>query len=162
MILSLIVGVSKNNVIGRDNDLPWSLPDDLRNFRAVTEGKPVIMGRKTHESIGRVLPKRRNIVITRQDTEFNGCDTVHSLEEALGLVRDEEEVFVIGGGQIYREALAQADRVYLTRVDCDIEGDVTFPELGDDWRRVRSEEHSVDEDHAFAFTFEVYERAQRF
>ncbi|PIQ75807.1 dihydrofolate reductase [Candidatus Peregrinibacteria bacterium CG10_big_fil_rev_8_21_14_0_10_49_24] len=160
MRISLIVAASENNVIGRNNDLPWSLPDDLQHFRTVTEGSPIILGRKNYESIGRPLPRRRNIVISRQpNLSIDGCEVVASLEEALDLVKQEDEVFVIGGGEIYRQALPSADRIYLTRVHADIEGDVFFPELSEeDWEEVSREEHLADDRHAYAFTYRTLDR----
>ena len=183
MKISLIAAASENNVIGKDNALPWHLPHDLAYFKRVTDGSPVIMGRKNYESIiaalGKPLPNRRNIIITRQeDLECEGCDVVHSLEEAIDAAKDHlstaschslsvsargeleviQEIFIIGGGQIYAEALPKADRVYLTRVHTEIEGDVFFPELGEEWKEVSREHHEKDEEHAHAFTFMVFER----
>lgn len=162
MKLSLIVAASENNVIGRGNALPWRLPDDLAFFRRTTEGHPVILGRKNYESIGRPLPNRRNIVISRKPgLAIAGCDVAGSFEEALALARSEEtdEVFVIGGGEIYRQALPMADYIYLTRVHAEIEGDVVFPELApEEWREVHREGHPADDRHAYPFTFLVYER----
>lgn len=160
MRISLIVAASENNVIGRQNDLPWSLPDDLQHFRTVTEGSSIILGRKNYESIGRALPRRRNIVISRQkDLHIEGCEVVSSLQEALDLVTQEKEVFIIGGGEIYRQSLSVADRIYLTRVHADIEGDVFFPELDEgEWEEVSREEHPADDRHAYAFTFLTLDR----
>ncbi|WP_341937363.1 dihydrofolate reductase [Marinimicrobium sp. C2-29] len=135
MKVAIIVATARNGVIGRDNQLPWRLPDDLKHFKAVTLGKPVIMGRKTHESIGRALPGRLNIVISRspRPLEDPAVRWVSSLEEGLALARaeqpDAEELMVMGGAEIYRQALAQTDRIYLTRIDLEIEGDAYFPEL---------------------------------
>ena len=161
MILSLIVATSENDIIGRDGELPWHLPNDLKYFRKVTLGHPVIMGRKTYESIGHPLPKRQNIVITRnEDFISEECDIVHSLDQALSIVnQDVEEVFVIGGGQIFELALPQAQRVYLTRVHTVIQGDAIFPELDEDeWREVSREIHPDDERHEYAFSFLIFER----
>lgn len=127
-IISIIVAMAKNRVIGKDNDMPWGrLPIDLRHFKLVTEGNPIIMGRKTYESIGRPLPKRRNIVLSRNKTEIKGCEVVSSLEEALELVKNEKEVFIIGGGYLYKEALNIADKLFLTHIDAEFEGDTFFP-----------------------------------
>jgi dihydrofolate reductase len=159
--LSLIVAVSENNVIGKDDALPWSLPDDLKYFRQKTEGKPVIMGRKCYESIGRPLPNRRNIVVSRkEDLKIEGCEVVGSLEEAVEIAKgDAEEIFVIGGAQIYELALPLAGRLYLTRVHAEIDGDVFFPEVDEnEWKEVSREEHDADQEHQDAFTFLVYER----
>lgn len=162
MRLSIIVAASENDVIGRDNDLPWSLPDDLKFFRSTTSGYPVIMGRKNYESIGRPLPKRHNIVISRDSAlKIDGCDCVTSLEDAIELAHTDgvKEAFVIGGGQIYAQALALADRVYLTRVHAHIDGDVLFPPLDSSaWKKVSEERHEADETHAYAFTFQVFDR----
>jgi len=161
MILSLIVAADENNVIGKDNTLPWHLPDEMQFFREKTKGHSVIMGRKNHESIGRVLPNRRNIVITRQkDYQSDGCEVVHSLDEAIDLVRDEDEVFVIGGGEIYKQAMTQADRLYFTRVHQSFDGDVMFPEIDvATWKETERREHPADEQHECAFTFLTYEKA---
>jgi dihydrofolate reductase len=160
MRISLIVAASENNVIGRNNDLPWSLPDDLQFFRTVTEGHPIILGRKNYESIGRPLPRRRNIVVSRQtDLQIEGCEITSSVEAALDLVKDEEEVFIIGGGEIYRQALPFAERIYLTRVHAEIEGDIVFPELPEaEWEEVERQEHAADDRHEHAFTFLTLDR----
>ncbi len=161
MTLSLIVAAAENGVIGRDNDLPWSLPDDMQFFRETTKGKTVITGRKNHEAMGRLLPGRRTIIITRQpDYVVEGAEVVHSLEEALeGIGETDDEIFVIGGGEVYRQALPKADRVYLTRIHAAIDGDVTFPDLPEgEWKCVSEEHHPVDDRHAHSFTFQVFER----
>ncbi|HSM29272.1 MAG TPA: type 3 dihydrofolate reductase [Woeseiaceae bacterium] len=160
MRISLVVAASKNNVIGRDRGLPWHLPDDLRHFKRLTVGKPVIMGRRTFESIGRPLPDRRNIVMTR-DANYaaDGCDVVTSVEEALDAAQGAGEVMVIGGGQVYRDFLPHADRVYLTRVQADVEGDTYFRDIDRiRWRLVSSEHHDADEKHAYAFDLMEFER----
>lgn len=158
-MVSVIVAVAENGVIGDKNSLLWHISEDLRNFKRVTSGHPVVMGRKTFESLGRPLPNRRNVVITRQDIAIEGCDVVHSLEEALGLFPAEEEVFVIGGAQIYREAMPLADRFYLTRVHRAYEGDTSFPEWSaSEWRLTASEHFERGEKYEYPFTFEVYDR----
>lgn len=159
-MISLVVAAARNNVIGKGNALPWSLPADLKHFRDITAGHTVIMGRKTFESIGRPLPNRRNIVITRQtDYAPEGVEVANSLDEALGRAGDGEEAFVIGGGQIFKEALPRADRVYLTRVEQDVEGDAFFPELGpSEWREASRREGVVDEKNAIPHTFLVFDR----
>ena len=160
MRISLVVAASKNNVIGRDRGLPWHLPDDLRHFKRLTVGKPVIMGRRTFESIGRPLPDRRNIVMTR-DANYaaDGCDVVTSVEEALDAAQGAGEVMVIGGGQVYRDFLPHADRLYLTRVQADVEGDTYFRDIDRiRWRLVSSEHHDADEKHAYAFDLMEFER----
>jgi dihydrofolate reductase len=160
-MISIIVAASTNNVIGANGDLPWRLPDDLKHFKAITMGKPIVMGRKTWDSIGRPLPGRQNIVITRQaDFVAEGCDVVASLEDAAAAAGDGKEVMVIGGSQIYLLALPMAERLYLTRVHAEIEGDAFFPEIDElEWRLVGDESHSADDRNAFDYSFRTYERA---
>lgn len=163
MILSLIVAADERNVIGKANTLPWRLSDDLKNFRAVTQGKVVIMGRKTYDSIGRPLPKRRNMVISRQaDLKIEGCEVFPSLDAALAAVTpaDPEEVFVIGGGQLYAEALPKTDRLYFTRVHTSVDGgEASFPQVDFSlWHEVSREEHPANTENEFPSTFYVYER----
>ena len=143
MIISLIAAMDRNRVIGRDNQLPWRLPEDLKRFKAITLGHPVLMGRKTFESIGRPLPGRRNFVISRQkEYRAEGVTVVYSLEVALTLCASEPEVFVIGGAEIYRLALPRADRLYLTIIEKEHEGDAHFPEWPrDEYREIAREEH---------------------
>ena len=161
MRISLVVAVAENGVIGRDGELPWHLPDDLKAFKQITLGKPVLMGRKTWESIGRPLPGRHNVVITRQpDFVADGATVVDSPESALELLADEAEVMVIGGGAIYRAFLDQADRIFLTRVEAAVDGDATFPALNPgDWTEVSREHHAADERHAAGFTLLVLDRS---
>ncbi len=161
-MITLVVAMADNGIIGKDGDLPWHLPDDLKHFKAVTLGKPVIMGRRTWAEVGRPLPGRRNIVITRQsDFQAPGADVVNSLQAALELVADQNEVMVIGGGQIYREAMPLADQIWRTRVHGDVVGDTRFPDTDwDVWTVAESSEHAADERHAYAMTFERLVRAQ--
>jgi len=134
MSLSLIVAMTKNRVIGKDNQMPWHLPADLAWFRQNTTGKPVIMGRKTFESIGRPLPKRTNIVLSRQPFEYDGVIWKDSLESAVDFVRDSKEIMLIGGGQLFNEYLSQADRLYLTEIQTELDGDTFFPSINwDEW-----------------------------
>lgn len=135
MLVSIVVAAAENNVIGRGNGLPWRLPDDLKRFKALTIGKPVIMGRKTYESLGRPLPNRPNIVISRQPGfAAEGCTVVGSLEEALAAAETAPEAAVIGGAEIFRQVLPRADLLYLTRVHADVPGDTYFPDIvPDDW-----------------------------
>lgn len=163
MRISLIVAAAENGVIGAAGELPWKLSDDLKRFKAVTMGKPIVMGRKTWESIGRPLPGRRNIVITRQDGyAAPGCDVVASPEDAVAAAGDAEEIMVIGGSQVYERCLPLADRVYLTRVHADVDGDAFFPALDEDeWRLVSDQSHTADERNEFDFSFRVYERTGR-
>ena len=160
MKVSLVVAASTNNVIGRDRGLPWHLPDDLRHFKRLTVGKPVVMGRRTYESIGRPLPDRQNIVMTRDaDYVAEGCDVVTSVDEALDTARGAEEVMVIGGGQVYRDFLPRADRIYLTRVQADVEGDTFFFDIDQTrWQSVSSKHHDADAKHAYAFDLMVFDR----
>jgi dihydrofolate reductase len=159
-MISIIVAADENNVIGKDNDLIWHLPDDLKFFKQKTSGHAIIMGRKTYESVGRPLPNRTNIIITR-DSNFkaDGCEIVNSLEEALALAKNDDETFIVGGEQIYRLALDLVDRVYLTRVHHSFEGDRHFPELGNEWKEVETIAHPTDVKHPHSFTFITYERA---
>ena len=147
MIVSLIVAVGAGNEIGKDGRMPWHLPADLRHFKAQTLGKPVLMGRKTLAAIGRPLPQRRNLVLSRDPTfHAEGCETVPSLDEAIARSAPALELMVIGGGEVYRLAWARADRVYLTRIAADIEGaDTFFPELdGAHWQETSREDHRAD------------------
>jgi len=158
--ISLIAALDKNGVIGDDGGIPWRLPADLQYFKRVTMGKPLIMGRKTHESIGRPLPGRQNIVLTRQrDYHAPGCTVVHSIEEALAAAGDAEEVMVAGGGSVYRQFLPLAHRLYLTLVDTTAEGETTFPPFDrEKWRLIFEEAHPVDEENPFPYRFTIFER----
>lgn len=165
MIVSLIVAADENNAIGKAGTMPWHLPDELKYFREITSGKPVVMGRKTWESLPpkhKPLPGRRNIVVTRQpDFRAEGADVVPGVDEAVKLASvSSDEVFIIGGGQLYGYGLEIADRLYLTRVHTEIDGaDAFFPQVDfQDWREVSRVEHPADETHAFSFTQMVFER----
>ena len=160
MNLSIIVAKSINNVIGVDGDLPWHLSEDLKNFKAITMGKPIIMGRATFESIGRPLPGRRNIIITRQtDYKVEGAEIFLSPESALEAIKDAEEVMIIGGGQIYTALFDQVNRIYITYVEINIDGDTFFPEIDYAFWKITSKEFfPVDEKREIAFWFEVLER----
>ena len=158
-MISIIVAVAENGIIGDNNRLLWHISEDLRRFKRITTGHPVVMGRKTWDSLGRPLPGRKNVVVTRRELSFDGAQTVHSLDEAYALFPPEEEVFVIGGAQIYGEALPAADRFYLTRVHRAYEGDTRFPEWdAAEWRLVGSESFPCGERYEYPFTFETYER----
>ena len=159
-VVSLIVAMARNGVIGRENRLPWRLPADLAHFKAVTMGKPMVMGRKTWESLPGLLPGRRHIVVTRDaDYAAEGCTLVHSPEQALEAAGDVPEVMVVGGGTLYQAMLPRADRLYLTLVDAEVEGDAHFPELDyGEWREVDRQTHAADERNAFACTFLQLER----
>ena len=160
MILSIIVAAAENRVIGRDNGLVWRMSSDLKHFKALTTGHSIIMGRRTFESVGRALPNRRNIVITRNANYVaEGCEVVHSVEKALELTREEEEVFVTGGGTIYEYLWKQADRLYLTIVHTSAEGDTVIPEVSlEDWEEVSRERFPADEKNEYAYSFVNYER----
>ncbi len=159
MTVSLIVAVAENGVIGRDGQLPWVLPDDLRHFRRVTMGHTLIMGRKTFESIGRALPGRRSIVLSR-DPSFTAVDVTPAgdLPTAIAAAAD-DDAFVIGGASLYREALFVADQLYVTRVHATVDGDVRFPPVDCAvWHLIEHTEHPQDDQHAHAFTIELYVR----
>ncbi len=160
MILSLIAAADEHGCIGKHNALPWNLPHDLKHFRECTQGKTVIMGRKTYESIGRALPRRRNIIITRNTTfSASDCEIVSSLEDALTLSAADDEVFVIGGGEIYAQAIERSQRIYLTRVHTVVtQGDAFFPPIDSSWKETSREEHQQDDEHAYAYDFVVFER----
>ena len=157
--LSIIAAVASNRVIGRDNDLPWHLPEDLKQFRCLTMGHHIIMGRKTFESLGRLLPGRTTVVVSRQpDYAVEGAKVATGLHEALAACAGDEEVFVIGGAELYREALALADKLYLTEIEAEFDGDAWFPEYDRaDWRE-QSRERRVSAD-GLAYSFVAYCRA---
>lgn len=165
MKVSIIAAVSENSMIGRQGNLPWRLKDDLRRFKRLTTGHTVIVGRKTHESIlrrlGAPLAGRRTIVLSRNpDVVGAGCEVAQTLEEAVARVQGEEEVFIIGGAEVYRSALGLADRIYLTRVHADIPGDVIFPSVDfGAWTLASREQHGRDPANEYDFSFEVWERA---
>ncbi len=153
-MISLIVAVSTNNVIGADGDLPWRLSDDLKRFKVVTMGKPIVMGRKTYESIGRPLPGRQNIVITRRNNfTADGCDVVQSTAAAVEVAGGADEVMVIGGSQIYAAFLPLAERIYLTRVHTEVDGDAFFPPIDEaEWRESAGESYEADDSNDCACT----------
>ena len=152
--------MDKNRVIGKDNDLPWNMPADLKRYRSMTLGKPNIMGRKTHEAIGRVLPKRLNIVVTRdKNYKAEGCVVVHSVEEALKATRDAEEVMVLGGAEIFKMFLDKVNRMYLTYIDGEFEGDTFFPEFDEsEWKETLREEHKADSENPYDYVYVNLER----
>lgn len=164
MIISLIAAMAKNRVIGKDNDLPWHLPDDMKFFQSKTKGHVVVMGRKNFDSLPekfKPLPNRTNVILTRQQGfEVADCYTFHSLDDAIQFGRDngEEELFVIGGGEIYNLALEIADRVYLTEISENYEGDTFFPELPTSWEETSRTHHPADDRHKSSFDFVVYEK----
>ena len=160
MLISMIVAMSANRVIGTNNKIPWRLPRDQQRFKAITMGKPVIMGRKTHESIGRPLSGRHNIVVSRnQDYQAEGCTVVHSPEAALQAAGDVAEVVVIGGAYLYERFLPLSGRLYLTILDDHFDGDVFFPEFDEAaWRPTVVETHEPDEKNAYRYRFMILER----
>jgi len=164
--ISLLAALDRNRAIGRDNAMPWHLPDDFRRFRALTMGKPILMGRRTAESLGRALPGRRNLVLTRGGrVPFEGMEAVASLDAALRLAADDgaRELCVIGGAQVYALALPRASVLHLTHVDTVVDGADTFFPVFDagDWQVASREPHAADARHAFAFEFVEYRRASR-
>ena len=164
MKVSLIAALDRHNAIGRDNDLPWRLPDDLKRFKALTLGKPVLMGRKTAQSLGRALPGRRNLVLTRSGVvPFEGMTAVSSIDEAVRIAQADgaDELYVIGGGEVYALTLPIATHLLLTHVDTQVDGaHAFFPDFdATQWRVVSRERHEADAKHAFAFEFVDYVRA---
>jgi len=161
MKISMIVAMAENRVIGLDNKMPWHLPGDLKFFKRVTLGKPVIMGRKTYQSIGRPLPGRMNIVLTRDnDLHIEGVTCVQTVEQALALVADVEEVMVIGGATIYQQFLSKATRLYLTFIDLNVDGDTLFPDYQAiaEWNEIGREAHTADDKNAHNYQFVTLER----
>jgi dihydrofolate reductase len=159
-LVSLIVAMAQNGVIGRNNTLPWRLPEDLRRFKAITMGKPILMGRKTFDSIGKPLPGRTNLVLTRdRDWKADGAVVVHSVDEALRKSRDCTELVAIGGAEIYRLVMPFARRIYLTHVHADVPGDTYFPDFDPtQWVDAECTAQPADERHAYAVTFVTLER----
>lgn len=161
MFASIIAALDKNRLIGKRGGLPWYLPADLKHFKEITWGKPIIMGRTTHESIGRPLPGRTNIVLTEKKEEISGCVVAHSVEGALMAAKDtgSNEVIIIGGARVYEEFLPTAKRMYLTLIDHAFEGDVYFPLYNEqEWREEAREPHEPDEKNRYAYTFVTEER----
>jgi len=160
MDITLIAAVAENNAIGKGNKMLWHLPDDFRYFRRNTLGHSVVMGRKTFESIGKPLPERRNIVLSRRaDWVAEGVDVANSVDDVLAYCRDERDVFVIGGADLYRQMLPLAQRILLTRVHARPDGDAFFPEIHEaEWALTQQEQHPRDEKHALDFTFELWEK----
>lgn len=159
-LVTLIVAAADNGVIGRDNTLPWHLPEDLKRFKRLTMGKPIVMGRKTYESIGKPLPGRQNIVLTRDaNYQREGVTVVHDVDAALRAAGNAPEIMIIGGADLFRLFLPHAGRAHLTRVHGDIAGDVRWGDLDErEWSIVGRETHSADERHAYPMTFEVWEK----
>jgi dihydrofolate reductase len=159
-MISIIVAVAENGVIGSDNRLPWHLPDDLQRFKALSLGKPIVMGRRTFDSIGRPLPGRTNIVVSRQSgLAIQGTLVVHSLDEALRAAGAVPEIVVIGGAEIFRQVLPRTNTIHLTRVQARVAGDIFFPELDSaQWQESAVEHHAADERHQYAFSFVTLQR----
>lgn len=158
-MLTLIAAASENNALGKDNDLVWHLPDDFKRFKALTSGHYIIMGRKTFESFPKPLPNRTHVIITRQkDYDVpEGCIVVNSLSKAIEVCPKNEEVFIIGGGQIYKQSIEIADKIELTRVHTTVEADAFFPEIDEViWEVIQSEYHPKDEKHPYDFTYLTY------
>jgi dihydrofolate reductase len=159
MTTSIIVAIAKNNAIGKNNQLLWYLPNDLKHFKDVTSGHTVIMGRKTFDSVGKPLPRRRNIVVTRQDISIEGCEVVKSIEAALALCAGEDEAFIIGGAEIYRQSIHLTDRIYLTQIDQDFDGDTFFPELNPAvWKETKRENFEPDDKNKLKYSFITLQR----
>lgn len=159
-MLTIIAAAAENNALGKDNDLVWHLPDDFKRFKKLTTGHHIIMGRKTFESFPQPLPNRTHVVITRQqDYDNENCIVVHNLKDALAFASKDEQPFIIGGGEIYKQSLSYADKIELTRVYGEFEADTYFPELDmNDWELVHEEFHEKDEKHNYAFSYLTYER----
>ncbi|MDP4527631.1 type 3 dihydrofolate reductase [Alkalimonas delamerensis] len=160
-MISMIAAMAKDRVIGLNNSMPWHMPADLQHFKRLTTGKTVLMGRKTYDSIGRALPNRRNLVVSRQPAPANTeAEWFSSLEQALAATRPDEEVMVMGGAEIYRQCLAKAKRLYLTQIDAELTGDTWFPDYQAvaDWRVLASESHPADAKNPFSYQFIILER----
>lgn len=154
----MIAAASGNNVIGKDNDMIWRLPDDFKRFKALTTGHSIVMGRKTFESLPGILPNRTHVIVTRnKDYKVDGCEVESSLIEALVATRTENDVFIIGGGEIYKQGMELADKIELTRVHANFEGDTFFPEINlTKWKLVNEEFHDKDDKHQHSFTYQTY------
>ena len=160
MKLAIIVATDEQGLIGKDNDLPWKLSADLQYFRKVTMGKPIIMGRRTHESIGRPLPGRGNIIITSDKTyRAEGCIVTHSMSQAIKACENAQEVMIMGGASLYQQWLPTADKIYLTQVHATLEGDTWFPDWNkEQWHEVSKEAYPADEKNEYPYSFILYER----
>jgi dihydrofolate reductase len=154
MIISIIVAIGENHAIGKNNQLLWHMPNDLKHFKEITLGRTIIMGRKTFDSVGKPLPRRRNIVVTRQDIEIPGCEVVKSIDEGLALCAQDNEVFIGGGAEIYRQAMAKTDRIYLTIIHKEFDADTFFPEIDYlQWNEVSREDFEPDEKNPLPYSF---------
>lgn len=160
MIVTAVVAIAENNAIGKDNELLWHLPKDLKHFKEITKGHTIIMGRKTFASINKPLPHRRNIVVTRnKNLSIEGAEMANSVEEALKIAEGDGEVFIVGGAEIYKKAMQMTDKIYLTVVHKSFDGDAYFPEIDRNlWEETASETHLPDEKHSIGFTFSTLQR----
>ena len=160
MRLSIVVAMDDNHLIGKGNRLPWHLPADLAFFKKITTGHSILMGRKTYDSIGKTLPNRRNIVITRNtDVSIPGCEVVDSIEKALSITKDEEEIMVIGGANLFEQLLPEVNKLYITRIEGEFEGETYFPHYDEnDWLEVSRESHQPDETNKYAYQFSIMDR----
>ena len=160
MIVSIIVAIAENRAIGKNNQLLWHMPNDLKHFKEITSGRTIIMGRKTFDSVGKPLPKRRNIVVTRQDITIPGCEVVKSIEDGLALCAGDDEVFIGGGAEIYREAMKLTDCIYLTIIHKVFDADTFFPEINmDEWTEISREDYQPDEKNPFPYSFISLQRS---
>jgi len=160
MTISIIVAIGENHAIGKNNQLLWHMPNDLKHFKDVTSGRTIIMGRKTFDSVGKPLPRRRNIVVTRQDITIPGCEVVKSIEDGIALCTGEDEVFIGGGAEIYRQAMHLTNRIYLTVIHHAFDADTFFPEIDkNEWKETERENYQPDEKNAFPYSFITLERA---
>ena len=159
MIVSIIVAIGENHAIGKNNQLLWHMPNDLKHFKDITSGRTIIMGRKTFDSVGKPLPRRRNIVVTRQEITIPGCEVVKSIEDGLALCKDEDEVFIGGGAEIYKLAMHLTDRIYLTIIHKSFDADTFFPEIDKlEWKEVKREDFEPDEKNPLPYSFITLER----
>ena len=159
MTISIIVAFSEGNIIGKNNKMPWRLPADLKRFKTITTGHTVVMGRRTYESIGKPLPNRKNIVLTSIPESIIDCITADSLKDAIAISGQETELFIIGGASVYKQAFPLADKLYITKVHANPNGDTKFPEIDySEWVEIFREEHKADEKNQYDYTFVDYER----
>ncbi|MBX4197329.1 dihydrofolate reductase [Candidatus Saccharibacteria bacterium] len=159
MKVSIVVAASQKGVIGKQGGLPWHLPDEMARFKQITMGHPIIMGRKTHESIGRALPGRQNIIVSRDKNYLaEGCEVVSSIDEALAAAKPTQEVFIIGGANLYNQVIDRVDKIYLTRIKAEIDGDTFFDFDENNWKQILSEKYSADQANQYAFEFQEWIR----
>lgn len=160
MVVSIVVAMDRQQIIGRDNDLPWRLSDDLKHVKNITMGKPMIMGRKTHESIGKPLPGRENIIITRnKQYDSEGCTVFNSIDAALEYCSDHDEIILMGGEEIFRQAFGKVSRIYLTEVHAQVEGDTFFPDFNrTEWNEIERQDYKADDRNEYDYSFVTLER----